>query len=189
MFSNGNRRTTILDSQELEGVKFGSGVIIEPYAVIYEGCEIGDQSVISSHAVLRPRTIIGKNTIFGTHSVSEGDNQIGNCSTLHAQCHLTKGMSIGDDVFIAPFFIASNTPNITAGHHGTYPGQEQYKWLKGTIQDRVRIGINVSVIPGIRIGHDSVIYQNCLITKDIPPFSIVRGGKDQIGRVIGEVEP
>jgi acetyltransferase-like isoleucine patch superfamily enzyme len=161
-----------------------STVKIESNAVIESDCDIGKYSIIGAGAVLRKRTKIGKNTIFGTLSVSEGDNEIGDNTTIHAQCHITKGMHIGNNVFIAPFFIASNTPEITKGHHGTHPEQPQYKRLDGYIEDNVRIGIRVSVVPGIRIGHDSVIDQDCLITKDVPPYSHIRGGKDKIGRPI-----
>lgn len=187
MFVGAASRTTVLDSQTIEGVKFGNKVIIEPYAVIYEGCEIGDGSIIGAHAVLRPRTIIGKNTIFGTHSVSEGDNYIGDNTTIHAQCHITKGMRIGNDVFIAPFFIASNTPQITRGHHGSHPDQREYVWKCGFIEDGVRIGVRVTILPGITIGKNSTIYQNCLISKDVEPNSIMKGGKDQIAQKIGVV--
>ncbi len=181
------QRTTILDSQTIDGVTFGDKVIIEPNAVIYENCEIGENCVIGAGAVLRPYTKILNNTIFGTLSVSEGYNIIGNYTTIHAQCHLTQGMSIGNEVFIAPFFIASNTPEITVGRHGTSPDEKPFI-LYGVIEDNVRIGINVSVVPGIRIGHDSLIYQNTLITKDIEPYSIIKAGTDMVGRKIGEIE-
>jgi acetyltransferase-like isoleucine patch superfamily enzyme len=164
-----------------------SKIKIEPNAIIYPECEIGDGSIIGAGAVLRPRTKIGKNSIFGTLSVSEGDSIIGSNCTIHSQCHITKGVTIGDDVFIAPFFCASNTPNITKGHHGTHTERETYEWLPTIIEDRVRIGIYVSMIPGCTIGHDSLITQNCLITKDIPPYSIVKArGKNFVGTVIGD---
>ena len=155
---------------------------IEPGAVIYEDCTIGDYSIIGANAVLRPRTVIGHHSIFGTLSCSEGDNYIGNYTTVHAQCHITKGVYIGDNVFIAPFFIATNTSDITEGRHGTEPSD--YQWKRTIINDNVRIGANVRMIPGLTIGHDSVIDQDTFITKNVPPYSRVRGGKDKIGVVL-----
>jgi len=162
----------------------GKHTKINPGAIVYENCEIGDYTIIGSNAVLRPNTKIGHHSIFGTLSCSEGDNSIGNYTTIHAQCHITKGVTIGDNVFIAPFFIASNTPTISIGKHGTFPAK--YDWLPTIIEDNVRMGCSVRMIPGLKIGHDSIIDQDTFITKDIPPYSHVRGGKDKVGIIIGK---
>jgi UDP-3-O-[3-hydroxymyristoyl] glucosamine N-acyltransferase len=157
---------------------------VEPGAVIYPNCTIGEHSIIGANAVLRPGTVIGHHSIFGTLSVSEGNNSIGNYTTIHAQCHITQGVRIGDNVFIAPFFIASNTKEITKGKHGTDPSVLAYVRYPCIIGDNVRIGINVGVIPGITIGNDAVIDQDCLITKDVLAGQHIRGGKDKIGRSV-----
>jgi len=52
-----------------------------------------------------------------------------------------------------------------------------------TIGNDVWIGQNVSLAQGITIGDGSVIAANTLVTKDIPPFSIVGGNP---GRIIRE---
>ena len=158
-------------------------VRLEPGCVIYKDCSIGHHSVIGANAVLRPNTQIGHHSIFGTASVSEGNCRIGNFTTIHAQCHITQGVTIGDCCFIAPFFIATNTPWITLGQHGTLPSSKP-EIRPTVIQDNVRIGANVRMIPGLTIGHDSEIDQDCLITKDVSPWSHIRGGKDKIGRSI-----
>jgi acetyltransferase-like isoleucine patch superfamily enzyme len=181
------QRNVFLHSCIHKGVTIGNSVTVEPLAVIYDGCELGNNVLVGTGSVLRHNTKIGDNSIFGTLSVSEGGCVIGKSCTIHSQCHITKGVTIGDDVFIAPFFCASNTPNITKGHHGTHTERETYEWLPTIIEDRVRIGIYVSMIPGCTIGHDSLITQNCLITKDIPPYSIVKArGKNFVGTVIGD---
>jgi len=163
--------------------------IIEPGAIIYDECEIGDYTIIGANAVLRPRTHIGHHSIFGTLSCSEGMNRIGNYTTIHAQCHITKYVTIGDNCFIAPFFIATNTEEITpskAGHHGTE--RADFRPKPTLIENNVRIGANVRMIPGLTIGHHSVIDQDTLITKNIPPYSHVRGGKDKVGKIIESIK-
>jgi UDP-3-O-[3-hydroxymyristoyl] glucosamine N-acyltransferase len=158
-------------------------VKIEPGSIIYNYCSIGMKSIIGANAVLRPFTFIGHHSIFGTASVSEGHCDIGNYTTIHAQCHITQGVHIGNNVFIAPFFIASNTPEITEGKHGT-GGPEKVKIKHTYIEDNVRIGINVRMIPGLRIRKGALIDQDCLITHDVPAYAHIRGGKDKIGRPI-----
>lgn len=157
-------------------------VRIEPGAVIYDNVYIGEGSIIGANAVLRPVTYIGKHSIFGTLSCSEGKNKIGDYTTVHAQCHITQHVTIGDNVFIAPFFIATNTPYITAGKHGA--DGPSYDVLLTVIENNVRIGSNVRMTPGLTIGHDAIIDMDCLLTKDVPPYAHIRGGKDKIGRII-----
>lgn len=171
-----------------DSVRIGKRTRIEPGAVIFENCRIGNNCIIGANVVLRPNTMIGDNTIFGTGSVSEGDNIIGNDVTIHAQCHITKKVTIGNRCFIAPFFIASNTPNIRIGKHGNNSTKEKLITLPCIIEHDVRIGVCVSIIPGITVGHNSLIYQNTLITKDIPPYSIVKSSGGIVGRVIGSLE-
>jgi len=156
---------------------------VEHGAVIYPCCEIGRDSIIGANAVLRSGTKIGHHSIFGTASVSEGDNEIGNFTTIHAQCHITKNVRIGNNCFIAPFFIATNTPVITFGRHGTEPSQKP-DILPTWIGDNVKIGANVRLIPGIKIGNGAWIDQDCLITKDVFAGQHIRGGKDKVGRPI-----
>jgi len=170
-----------------DNLPLAKDVKIEPGCVIYEHVKIGEASIVGANAVLRPYTQIGHHSIFGTLSCSEGHNDIGNYTTIHAQCHITQGVHIGNNCFIAPFFIASNTPSITPNtlndHFGT-DGPHYVKIKHTYIEDNVRIGINVHMIPGLRIGHHALIDQDCLITKDVSPWSHIRGGKDHIGRQI-----
>lgn len=165
------------------GAKIGDGSRIEDGARIYGDCVIGHGCIIGPNAVLRPDTRIGSHSIFGTLSCSEGGNSIGDYTTIHAQCHVTKGLRIGSNVFIGPLFVSTNTPLITEGRHGTAP--VDFDLLESEIGDNVRIGANVRLIPGRRIGAFSIIDQDTLITKDVPPHSHLRGGKDKVGVVIG----
>jgi acetyltransferase-like isoleucine patch superfamily enzyme len=43
------------------------------------------------------------------------------------------------------------------------------------IGDRVWIGSKVSILPGVEIGEGAVIGANSVVSKDVPPFSIVGG--------------
>ena len=168
---------------EESNIKIGKNAKIEPGVVIYNDCEIGESCIIGTNAVLKPETKIGDHSIFGTLSTTEGKVKIGSWTTVHSQCHVTWGMEIGDRVFIAPFLYTANTPKISHGKFG-YPNTTDDPRFPPVIEEGVRVGENVGLAPGVRIGKDSIIDMCCLITKDIPPGSHVRAGKDIIGRVI-----
>lgn len=43
------------------------------------------------------------------------------------------------------------------------------------IEDSVWIGDGVVILPGVTIGRNSVLGANCVVTKDVPPYSVVAG--------------
>ncbi|MBI1662057.1 MAG: hypothetical protein IS860_00850 [Nitrosopumilus sp.] len=166
-----------------ESASINDGTKIEPGTVIYENCKIGKNCIIGANSVLRPNTIIKDNTIFGPLSMCEGDAIIGKNTTIGAQSHVTKGMVIGDNVFLGPQVTSANTPKISDSEHGTSSNKKQVEIFPPNIEDYVRIGTGVTILPGVVIGHHSLIAARCVITKDIPPNSFVIGGKDQIGKI------
>ena len=48
------------------------------------------------------------------------------------------------------------------------------------IEDNVHIGENCVIMPGVTIGHNSVVSANSVIVKDIPPYSIVAGNPGKL---------
>lgn len=166
------------------GCTYPGFVKVEPYVVIYDHVEIGAGSIIGANSVIFSRSKIGRNVLIATHCCLQGDCEIGDNTTIHWNSEITKGVKIGSNCFIGPRFRCSNTKAITRGSHGTAPNQGEYKIEGVQVGDGTVIGGDVRCIPGVKIGKNCVIDQDCLITKDIPDRSHVRGGKDKVGRVI-----
>lgn len=139
-----------------DNVKLGNNVVIE------KGCKIGSNVIIGHSVVMRPGTIIGDDCMIGHLTVFEGDCLVGKRTLIHAQCHVTKGASIGEDVFIAPFFCGANTPRIVHGRD--YPlVLKPYR-----IERAVRIGVGVVVAPGVVIRENAQIGMGSVVTRDVP---------------------
>lgn len=51
-----------------------------------------------------------------------------------------------------------------------------------TINDKVWIGMGVTILKGVTIGEGAVIGAGSVVTKDIPPFTVVAGNPAQIVR-------
>ena len=165
------------------GVCIGSGTKIEDGVIIYENCKIANNCIVGANCVLRPKTQVGHHTIIGPLVLVNGNCFIGNYNTINGHSQISFGSKIGNCCFIGTFFASSNTRNITDGKHGTAKNKKKPKISKTIIEDYVRIGIRVTMTPGNKIGHHSIIFQNALISSDIPPHSIIVGRKDKIGKI------
>jgi len=79
---------------------------------------------------------------------------------------------IGDYVMIAPNVVISTT-----GHpvHPSFRDKGAQFSLPVVIKDHVWIGSNVTILPGVTIGENSVIGAGSVVTRDIPD-NVVAGG-------------
>ena len=68
--------------------------------------------------------------------------------------------------------------------HNTTIGSARHDNTAPIIEDRVDIGCGVIIIGAITIGHDSIIGAGSVITKSIPPNSVVVGNPGRIIRTI-----
>lgn len=163
-------------------VKLGKNVELSYGAIIEEDCIIGDNSFIGYYTILKPGTKIGKDTVVGHHTVLEGDTSIGDRVLIQAQCNITKGVVIEDDVFIGMFFCGANTKKIKHGRN--FPLViEGYK-----IRRAARIGAGVFLMPGVEIGENAQIGMASLVTKDIPAREVWWGHPAEFKRVVWEDE-
>ena len=92
-------------------------------------------------------------------------------------------VTFGDNVFIAPNCVFS-----TAGHaiDSAQRNQGLEIALPITVGDSVWIGANVSVLPGVTIGSNTIIGAGSVVNKDIPDGVIAAGNPCKVIRRITE---
>jgi len=105
-------------------------------------------------------------TLPGGH-LEIGDNVFVNYGTsLVASSHV----KIGDDCLIGAHVTVMDTD---------YHRVEDKAWdttgVPIVIEDRVWLGNRAMVLKGVRIGHDSVVGAGSVVTKDVPPRTLVAG--------------
>jgi len=135
---------------------------------------IGPGSRIGPNARIRPSTSIGENVVIGTSCEIKNSVIMNGTKVPHLSY-------VGDSVVSEGCNLGAGT--ITANIR--FDGAPIQMRIKGKIQDserrkigtimgeQVQTGINVSIMPGVRIGSNSWIGPGTLVAKDIPSRSNV----------------
>ncbi len=163
--AKGNSREyyELLDSAS-SGSKTGSYCHIRSGATIYERVVIGDYVETGHNIMIREDTVIGNHTVIGTHTIIDGHVRIGSNVRIETGVYIPPETIIGDNVFLGPFVVITND---------RYPLSRR---LKGaTIEDGAVIGANAVLVAGVRIGRNAVVAAGSIVTRDIPPETVVAG--------------
>lgn len=89
------------------------------------------------------------------------------------------GITIGDDVFIGP------KVNLITINHDPDPDNRSATFGRPiVIEDKVWIGINATILPGVRIGYGAIVGAGSVVTKDVPAMTVVAGNPAKIVKTI-----
>lgn len=143
-------------------VKLGVGVVIE------KNCKVGDNTIIANYAIMRPNVIIGEDCKIGHHVVFEGDTNVHNCVTIQSLSEVCRFSTIEDHVFIGPHFSGADEPFIANSIRRTYPKYAIVDQLGQHFGRGVRVGNDVSAIPGVKVGANAFVGVGSLLTKNVP---------------------
>lgn len=92
------------------------------------------------------------------------------------------GLAIGDDVMIGP-----NVSLITSGHPVEPSRRRDFVVAKPiAIERNVWIGAGATIIGGVTVGENSVVAAGAVVTKDVPPNTLVGGNPATVIRSIAE---
>jgi acetyltransferase-like isoleucine patch superfamily enzyme len=113
---------------------------------------------------VRERTIAGASFQIGTLSEIQGDCTVGDYVRFQSNVFVGKKTIIGNFVWILPYVVLTNDP--------TPPSDV----LMGcTIEDYASVAAASVVLPGITVGHHSLVAAQACVTKDVPPNMVVAG--------------
>lgn len=156
------------------GVFLGPNAVIRSGTVIYNSVRIGERLQTGHNVVIREENEIGNWVEIWSNTVIDYACIIGSNVKIHANGYIPQYTRIEDDVFIAPGACFANDK---------YPISRDLEgpWIKKA----ARIGVNVTILPGVVIGEKAVVGAASVVTKDVDPGVVVAGNP---ARVIGLVE-
>jgi len=86
-------------------------------------------------------------------------------------CHIGNRVSIATNVTL----VADSNPNNSRLGDEPYVKEHLVKTAPVVIEDDAWLGTNVVVLPGVRIGRGAVVGAGAVVTRDVPPFTVVAG--------------
>jgi len=143
------------------------------------GAQIGEGTSIWHFCHIMGKAIIGKNCNIGQNVFIANNVIVGNNCKIQNNVSLYEGLIIEDDVFIGPSVVFTNVKNPRAFIN------RKDEYMKTHVGLGVTIGANATIICGITIGEYSLIGAGSVVTKDIPPYSLVIGNPGR--RIVGGV--
>ena len=125
----------------------------------YRKFSLGDYSVVESFACINNAVgdvIIGDNTRVGLHNTIIGPVTIGN------HVNLAQGITV-------------TALNHNFSDTNKRIDEQGINTNAVTIDDDVWVGANAVILPGVKIGNHCVVAAGAVVTKDVPPHSLVAG--------------
>jgi acetyltransferase-like isoleucine patch superfamily enzyme len=159
----------------------GDNAVIRSHTVIYAGNTIGSNFSTGHHVVIRENNKIGDNVSIGTLSCVEHDVIIEDDARIHSQAFIPEFSKLGKNSWIGPNVVITNA---------RYPKSKNVKQnLAGAVlEENAKIGANTTLLPGVRIGKDSLVGAGSVVTKDIPPRKIAVGNPSRIIKDIDDIK-
>ena len=153
----------------LPPLQIGRESIIGAGAVVYSGTTVGEQTMIGDHAFVRDRCQIGSYVIVGSHVTIENEVTIGDYTKLQTGVYLCAWVTIEDHCFIAPCVVTTND---------NYMGRTERRFAErggALIRRGARVGANVTLLPNIEVGAEAFVAAGSIVTRHVPPATLVMG--------------
>jgi acetyltransferase-like isoleucine patch superfamily enzyme len=155
-----------------EQTVIGDHAVIRSHTVIYAGNRIGQRFQSGHKANLRELNTLGDDVSIGTLTVVEHHVRMGHGVRIHSQAFIPEFTILDDRCWIGPNVVLTNAkfpqhPNAKAQLQAPH------------IESQARIGANSTLLPGVCIGHHSLVGAGSLVTQNVPPGVIVAGSPAQ----------
>ncbi len=149
-----------------EDVRLGRDVRLSKFINLY-GCAIGDNTKIGTFVEVQKNAAIGRNCKISSHTF------------------ICEGVTIEDDVFIGHgvTFVNDTYPRATAAD-GNLQTEADWAVEPTLVKKGASIGSGATILANVTIGERAIVGAGSVVTKDVPPGTIVAGNPAKIIRKV-----
>lgn len=170
------------------------------YLITQHGGQIHPSSQIHPSAIIEDTVIIGPNVKIAENAIIKGNTYIGSSSRIGENAviidsHIGENCKINTNSEIKRSYLGSNSKThagyvgdtVTAKNvlfgYGTHTAnlkfkdmfEDTYEKIGAVIGKNVKIGVDVSIMPGVKIASETTVFPKLCIYKDIPVSTIYKG--------------
>jgi acetyltransferase-like isoleucine patch superfamily enzyme len=162
--------------------EIGAGTIVSTGAIVFAGSMIGARVILGDQSCVRERVTVGDDVVLGRGSLIENDSTVGRRTRIQADAYVTAHSTLEEDVFIAPCVVTTNDDFMgrTERRHALTKGP--------TIKRGARVGGGAVLCPGVEVGEEAFVGAGAVVTKDVPPRTVVVGNPARVLREVPEDE-
>lgn len=146
-----------MSKQNINNVKLGKDVKIFDFVNLY-GCSIDDGTKIGTFVEIQKNAFIGKNCKISSHTF------------------ICEGVHIEDNVFVGHnvTFINDKLPRAT-NPDGSMQSEADWKVVETFVKKGASIGSSSTIMCGVTIGENAIVGAGAVVTKNVPPNTVVAG--------------
>jgi acetyltransferase-like isoleucine patch superfamily enzyme len=160
----------------LEPAVVGDGTVISTGAIVFAGTTLGARVIVGDQSCVRERVTVADDVVIGRGALVENDTTIGARTRIQAQAYVTAYSTLEEDVFVAPCVVTTND-NLMGRT------ERRLELMKGpTIRRGARVGGGAILCPGIEVGEEAFVGAGAVVTKDVPPRTVVVGSPARVLR-------
>jgi acetyltransferase-like isoleucine patch superfamily enzyme len=146
-----------MEKKNINNVKLGKDVKIFDFVNLY-GCSIDDNTKIGTFVEIQKNASIGKNCKISSHTF------------------ICEGVYIEDNVFVGHnvTFINDKHPR-SVNEDGTIQTESNWQVIETFVKKGASIGSSSTILCGVTVGENAIVGAGAVVTKDVPPNTIVAG--------------
>jgi acetyltransferase-like isoleucine patch superfamily enzyme len=151
-------------------VKLAEGVKLSKFINLY-GCQIGENTKIGAFVEIQKNATVGKNCKVSSHSF------------------ICEGVTIEDNVFIGHgvTFINDSYPRATSSA-GQLQTEQDWKVEQTLVRKGASIGSGATILSNVVIGENAIVGAGSVVTREVPPNTIVAGNPAKVLRSVNSGE-
>lgn len=144
-------------------VTLGENVRLSKFINLY-GCSIGDNTKIGAAVEVQKNAHIGSNCKISSHTF------------------VCEGVTIENDVFVGHGVMFINDIYPRATTNGALQTEQDWAVERTLVRNGASIGSNSTILSSVTIGENAIVGAGSVVTKDVPPNTIVAGNPARVLR-------